>query len=135
MTSGLSLTSVQTAGAHRRSSVWNTACCTWNGQVETDALSRFSLTHDALQVRLGTAPSRTAVLTHDALQVRLGTAPSRTAKRLLYQRFSLFHDRNPAACRTPWWFALSPFALEIDGIAKREYGGTRVGKIKTEGWY
>ena len=56
VTSGLSLTSVQTAGAHRRSSVWNTACCTWNGQVETDALSRFSLTHDTLQLRAWDSP-------------------------------------------------------------------------------
>ena len=38
------------------SSVWNTACCTWNGQVETDALSRFSLTHDTLQLRAWDSP-------------------------------------------------------------------------------
>ena len=42
------------------SSVWNIAFCTWNGQVETDALSRFSrmamLTHDALQVRAWDSP-------------------------------------------------------------------------------
>ena len=56
---------VQTTGAHWLAGavnlLWNTACCIWNGQVETDALSHFNLmlmlTHDLFEVRFGRSSS------------------------------------------------------------------------------
>ena len=48
------------AGGHS-SSVWNAACCTWNGQAEIDKLSRCNctamLTHDVFQIRFGQSSS------------------------------------------------------------------------------
>ena len=61
VTSGLSLHFSPNGGrllaGGSGASVWIIARCIWNGQFETDAVSRFN---------------RTAVLTHGPLEIRLG---------------------------------------------------------------
>ena len=52
--------------------VWNTACCIWNGQAETNVLSSFhrtpTLTHDPFEIRFGRSAS--------AIQNETAGAPS-----------------------------------------------------------
>ena len=60
------------------SSIWNTSCCIWKGQVETDALSCFSrmalLTHNFRHTALLTHNFRhTALLTHNFRHMALLT--------------------------------------------------------------
>ena len=83
VTSGLSLTLIETAGAGSlaggcSSSVWNVPISIWNGRVETDALSRFN---------------RTAKLTHTPLCDWFGRSFSIVGlrlKRLVNQRLQSF---------------------------------------------
>ena len=91
---------------------WNLACCIWNGQDETDALSRFN---------------RTAVLTHDPFEIRFEQSSSTIRpKWLLHQRLN--RSIHPFCPRT----LLHEEVLESNGVVSTGDGDSLSQHVGTE---
>ena len=81
LTSGLSFSAIQNsglslAGGHG-SAVWNVSRCIWNGQFETDDLSRFNrtamlMTQDPFEIRVRTSlPNHAAKMADDDVELNV----------------------------------------------------------------